>query len=200
MLCIRRTLIDGRKAGIVSGLGAACADTIYGFIAAIGSTFASQLIDSHPAWLRLTGSLLLIGLGMHMLLSRPPEARREPRTGLGLAADFTTTFLITLTNPMTVIAFGVAFAALGLADSAGGVMHSGILVGGVFLGSALWWIVLCASVSRVRKQINPARLKLVNTVGGVLILAIGVYALVGFALTQYRPADTGTPVSETSEQ
>ena len=44
VLCIRRTIAQGRTAGIISGLGAATADAIYGCIAALGLTFISSLL------------------------------------------------------------------------------------------------------------------------------------------------------------
>ena len=75
VLCIRRTLDEGWAAGLVSGLGAASADTIYGFIAGFGLTFVSGFLVSQQVWLRLIGGLFLCYLGIRTLLSKP--SRRE---------------------------------------------------------------------------------------------------------------------------
>ena len=44
VLCIRRTLNGGMGSGIVSGLGTAVADSLYGLIAAFGITAVSALL------------------------------------------------------------------------------------------------------------------------------------------------------------
>ena len=82
VLCIRRTLADGRAAGLVSGLGAATADAIYGSIAGFGLTFVSGFLLSQTGWLRLVGGAFLLYLGIRTLLSRPaerPAAPADPR-------------------------------------------------------------------------------------------------------------------------
>ena len=43
LLCIRKTLADGRLAGFVCGMGAATADGLYGCVAAFGLTWVSEL-------------------------------------------------------------------------------------------------------------------------------------------------------------
>src|SRR5512140_2506793 len=79
VLCIRRTLANGRVSGLVTGLGAATADGLYGCVAGFGLTFISSLLIDQQMWLRLFGGLFLCYLGLKTLLSKP--AQQEARVG-----------------------------------------------------------------------------------------------------------------------
>lgn len=178
VLCIRRTLAEGRIAGLASGLGAATADAIYGCIAAFGLTFISGFLVSQQAWLRLIGGLFLCYWGARTLLARPAE-RSAAASGAGLSGIFGATFLLTLTNPMTILSFAVVFAGLGLANTSGDYVSALLLVGGVFLGSASWWLLLSGGVSLSRDRFGATGLQWVNRVSGVIIIVFGIVALVG---------------------
>ncbi len=132
VLCIRRTLAEGQLYGLVSGLGAATADALYGCVAAFGLTFVSGFLIGHKLWLSLIGGLFLLYLGIKTLLSTPAEnaARAE---GKGLFGAYASTFLLTVTNPMTILSFVAIFAALGLGNATGSYASALILVLGVFL-------------------------------------------------------------------
>src|SRR3990170_1865269 len=109
VLCIRRTLAQGRLSGFVSGLGAATADAVYGIVAAFGVTFVSNLLIQQAPWLRLFGGLFLCFLGVRTLLAKPSE-KACPERGKGLIDDYGSTFLLTLTNPLTILSFAGIFA------------------------------------------------------------------------------------------
>src|SRR5512147_1604480 len=104
VLCIRRTLANGRISGLVTGLGAATADGMYGCVAGFGLTFISGILIDQQMWLRLFGGLFLCYLGVKTLLSRPAEQEAKA-AGTGLLGSYASTFLLTLTNPMTIISF-----------------------------------------------------------------------------------------------
>ena len=74
ILCIRRTLAEGPTSGLVSGLGAATADAIYGFIAGFGLTVISNLLIRQQIWLRLLGGGFLCYLGMKTFFTGPLES------------------------------------------------------------------------------------------------------------------------------
>ena len=176
VLCIRRTLADGMLLGLVSGLGAATADAVYGAIAGMGLTFVSDAFIAHQAWFRFLGGLFLCWLGVRTFLAQPVEGAsvgNETR----LIGAFTTTFLLTLTNPMTILAFAAIFAGLGVVGSQSGYGSAGLLVLGVFSGSALWWLILSGTVGFARSQFTPNALRWVNRVAGVIIAGFGVAAL-----------------------
>jgi len=176
VLCIRRTLADGWVFGLVSGLGAATADALYGCIAGFGLTLVSAALISHQAWLRLAGGLFLCYLGTRTLISRPAEQAASVRGG-GLWRAYGSTLFLTLTNPVTILAFAAIFAGLGLA--AGGYASAGLLVLGVFLGSATWWLLLSSVVGAFRTRLSPSALLWVSRVSGLIILGFGAYALIG---------------------
>ncbi len=178
ILCIRRTLAEGRAAGIVSGLGAATADALYGTVAALGLTIVSGFLLDQQIWLRLVGGAFLCYLGIRTLLSKPAVQAAAVR-GSSLPAAFVSTFFLTLTNPITILSFVAIFAGLGLADTRGYYASAGALVLGVFCGSALWWLALSGAVGVLRDRFSPRAMLWVNRVSGVTILGFGLAALAG---------------------
>lgn len=181
ILCIRRTLADGRGAGLISGLGAASADAIYGCIAGFGLTFISNFLVGQQFWLRLMGGIFLGYLGVKTFLSKPTDRAATVR-GNGLAGMYTSTFFLTLTNPMTIISFAAIFAGLGLASSSGNYASAALLVSGVFLGSASWWLILSCLVSALRTKFQARGLQWVNRISGLIIAGFGLMALLSLLL------------------
>jgi threonine/homoserine/homoserine lactone efflux protein len=180
VLCIRRTLADGRLAGLVSGLGAATADAFYGSLAGFGLTLVANFLVSQQSWLRLGGGLFLLYLGAKTFLSAPAsEAGQAAKTtSRGLWGAYLSTLLLTLTNPLTILSFVAIFAGLGLAETGGDSLSAGILVLGVFSGSAAWWLLLSGGVSLLRAKVTTGTLRWINRLAGLVIVGFGVAALV----------------------
>ena len=180
LLCIRRTLADGRLAGFVSGMGAATADAIYGAVAALGLTAISSAIVAQQSVVRLVGGVFLCYLGVRIALSQPAM---ESRGGAvrGLAAAFGSTLALTLTNPTTILSFAAVFAGLGLGTMAGDRGSAVLMVCGVFLGSALWWLLLSSVVGFFRRALTLERLRWVNRFSGAMLLGFGVLSLLSLA-------------------
>src|SRR5579884_3922324 len=178
VLCIRRTLANGRLAGLLSGLGAATADAGYGAVGAFGLTAVSTVLVGQQHWLRLLGGIFLLYLGMKTFRSRPAEKAAGSRPALGLAGMYLSTLALTLTNPATILSFAAVFAGLGLATSAhGDYARAAQVVAGVFLGSALWWLILSSLVDLARGRLNPTSLGWANRLSGVILTAFGLLAL-----------------------
>jgi threonine/homoserine/homoserine lactone efflux protein len=175
VLCMRRTLVQGRMYGLVAGLGAASADAIYGAIAGFGLTFISNFLVEQQTWLRLLGGLFLFVLGLKTLLEKPKIQAFSDQMNKPIDA-YGSTFFLTLTNPMTIISFAAIFAGLGLASEGGNYLSAGILVLGVFTGSMLWWLLLSGGVGLFREKVTLARLKWINRISGVIITGFGLYA------------------------
>ncbi len=175
VLCIRRTLVEGRATGLAVGLGAAVADAVYGAIAGFGLTAVSSLLVRQQGWLRLGGGLFLCYLGVRTFVARPAE-RAAGGTGAGRLGAFASTFGLTLTNPATILSFVAVFAGLGIAG-AGSWREAGLLVAGVFLGSALWWLILSGTVGALRTRLDAAILRWVNRGAGLILLGFGAAAL-----------------------
>jgi threonine/homoserine/homoserine lactone efflux protein len=177
VLCIQRTLSKGRLSGFVSGLGAASADAVYGSIAGFGITVLSSLLLDYRTGIRIGGGFLLLYLGIRSFRAEPAETAVSTSDVQGLARDYGSTFLLTITNPVTIIAFVGVFAGLGVGVS-GDYSDAAVLVGGVFLGSALWWLALSAGVNRFRSRFTRPVVRRVNRLAGVVV-GFGVLALWG---------------------
>jgi threonine/homoserine/homoserine lactone efflux protein len=177
VLCARRTLMHGRRAGFFSGMGAATADAIYGFIAAFGLTFISVFLVDHQFTFRLVGGGLLLYLGATAFLARPVKKTDLPRSARHYAGMYTSTFFLTLTNPMTILSFAAVFAGFGLAGTKGSILSAGVVILGVFLGSAVWWLFLVGLFSLYRKRFQAHQLVWVNRIAGTIITASGILAL-----------------------
>jgi threonine/homoserine/homoserine lactone efflux protein len=174
ILCIRRTLADGRLTGFLSGLGAATADMLYGAIAAFGLTAIMNLLLGFQFWLRAVGGLFLLYLGLRTFLAKP-ASESAPSGGQGLLSAYFSTFLLTVTNPMTILSFIGIFSAILPADGASSPLA---LVLGVFLGSAFWWMALSGLVSLARERFTPAWMLWVNRVSGAIIVGFAVYTFI----------------------
>jgi threonine/homoserine/homoserine lactone efflux protein len=176
VLCIRRTLQHGRLSGLFSGLGAAAADTIYGLIAAFGLTFVSDFLLAEQLWLRLIGGAFLFYLGGKTFFSKAAESPPEGMRHKTLLADFASTFFLTVSNPMTILSFLAVFAGLGLVNVSESYGDAVGLVGGIFVGSALWWLILSEGVTLFRKRVSQRVMRWINRAAGLIIVAFGLAA------------------------
>ena len=181
ILCIRRTLVYGQVSGLLSGLGAATADAVYGSIAGFGLTFISVLLLSRQDSLKIVGGVFLCYLGIKTLLARPATGSESPPKQ-NLFTAYLSTFFLTLTNPATILSFMAIFTGLGLAGGQNSYLSAMALVTGVFAGSALWWLTLSGGVALFRKRFNARWLKWVNWVSGIIIGGFGLLILLSLAI------------------
>lgn len=173
LLCIRRTLDNGRWAGLLTGLGAACADAVFALLAAFGVTVGASLTRG-SSWTHLAAAVILIVFGVKMAAAKP-AAKAATSSGTTALWWFISTFLLTLSNPMTILSFIAVFAALG--PAAGGLNSNLVMTLGVFLGSVAWWLILSGGVSALRMSNNPRRTVWINRISGCAIAAFGLWAL-----------------------
>lgn len=178
LLCLRRSLSDGRRVGFVSGLGAAVADTTYGAIAAVGLTSVTSFLVGHHLLLQLVGGLFLVGFGLFIMRPNPPrrEARAPVHVGR-LREAFASTFLLTLANPVTLLAFTGIFTGLGLGWSTGRTGDALQLIAGVFLGSSCWWLLLAILAGTFGRHLNDNTLRWINLIAGGTVAAFGFWQL-----------------------
>lgn len=186
VLCIRRSLTQGMGIGFVTGLGAAVADACYGAVAAFGLAAVSSFLLEMESALRLGGGLFLLWLGIKTFRAVPAALGAESQNG-SYSGAFFSCFVLTLANPSTILSFIALFTGLGFAGVAAsqdsGYASAVILVLGVFLGSALWWLTLSGSVGLLRKRMTPAALQWINRLSGTVLSAFGIYALSGLVWT-----------------
>jgi len=175
VLCMRRSLHKGFRSGLVSGLGAASADAVYGTIAAAGLTLAADFLVKQQTWLSLLGGAFLLYLGIQTLRSPPSEMDSDKMGAGSLVSDYLSTFLLTLSNPVTIFSFIALFG--GLSAGTGFPLSAFLLVLGVFSGSALWWLALSGGVSIFRDRFNANVMLWVNRIAGVAILVFAILML-----------------------
>lgn len=177
-LCIRRTLVNGKLSGFLSGLGAATADSFYGAIAAFGLTAITSFLLGYQFWIRFVGGIFLLYLGIKIILTKAADLNKE-KVHNSLASDFLSTVFLTLTNPMTILAFMAVFAGIGLSASNGNFSSATLMVLGVFSGSSLWWLVLSFITVLLGQKMNILSFRIVNYFSGIVIIVFGVLAIIG---------------------
>ena len=184
VLCIRRTIFHGRLAGFISGLGAASADAVFGIIAGFGLTVVSDLLLDYQDWLRLGGAGFLLYIGISAFTADPLRGTQSQRDPEGLIADYASAFALTITNPITILAFLAIFAGIGFSGREATLSRAGILVLGVWLGSLLWWAGLALGAGAVRLSFERRHLVWINRGSGGILALCGV-ALLGSLLLHH---------------
>jgi threonine/homoserine/homoserine lactone efflux protein len=173
-----RTLRKGWRSGLVSGLGAATADFLYGCIAGFSITVVIRFLVREEFWIRLVGGILLVLIGLSYYFKKPQSLSAQDSGETG-KSDYASTFLLTSMNPTTVLSFLVVLASLGLGREAASWLTL-LLVLGIFCGSMLWWIVLTGIVNRFRDHFNDRSMLWMNRIAG---LAIGGFGVLAFLLS-----------------
>jgi len=181
VLCMQRTLAGGWRFGMTTGLGIATADGIYAAVAAFGMSALSGYLVMLQTPLRLVGGVALVVLGLRALMAPPkacePDARGSQEPGPGAAGRvYLGAVGLTLTNPMTVMAFGAIFASAGLSAQPGPVTAS-IATIGVASGSLAWWTVLVTGVALARHAVGTRLLRGINVASGGLVMVFGGIAV-----------------------
>lgn len=177
ILCIQRTFQKGYLYGLVSGMGVATADGIYGSIAAFGLTVITSFLVSEQKWIRLVGGVFLIYLGIRTMLAKPAEKAASAQAH-NFAGAYASTLLLTLANPLTILSFAIIFAGLGVGATGGNYLAAALVVAGVFSGSAAWWCILTGGISLLRRRFTPTWLRWLNRVSGLVIALFGIIALI----------------------
>lgn len=174
VLCIRRTLSNGKLAGFLSGMGAATADMVYGAIAAFGLTVITNLLVENAFWLKLIGGLFLLYLGIKTFFEKPADRAAQAKQG-GYFSMYLSTFFLTITNPITILSFAAIFAGTMIGQNIGSPL---LVVAGVFAGSASWWLALSFGVGLMRDKLNQTHMTWINRISGTIIILFGIFALI----------------------
>ena len=183
LICIRRTLQFGFLNGFVSGLGAALGDGLFAVVTGFGLTAISQWIEGLSTALQLAGGTLLVCFGLYTYFSKPPsrldckteDSDKRART---LVRAIASTFALTITNPATLLGFTAMFTGLGgLAGDDPSFFSAAFVVGGVILGSTLWWLILCTVVGLLHARIDDRIMRIINHGSGLIVAAFGLAVL-----------------------
>lgn len=178
LLCIHRTLLLGRRAGFVTGLGAAVADAIYGAFAAFGLLSFTAILVDYKTLFHAVGGLFLCGLGIRAFLVKAnTEISDSTTTKVSSLSGFFATFFLVLMSPVTILSFVGAFAALGVGVEEARFETALALTLGVFSGSALWWYVLSSFVAFFKHKFNMHNMLWINRLSGGVFIGFGIAAL-----------------------
>ncbi|MCF6366416.1 MAG: LysE family translocator [Bacteroidales bacterium] len=191
VLAIQRSLNKGFKSGFITGIGAASADIVYAVIAGFSITFISDFLIENQTYIRIIGGLFLILIGYRIFISNPAKQIRKLRTkGNNYYKDFFTSFLVTVSNPLTILAFGAIFASFNMVDKESGTFSVFILIITVFSGAAFWWIALTAITTIFKNKIRLRNLLWINRITGVLIVLFAVLLIISAFIPE--TSDLGT--------
>jgi threonine/homoserine/homoserine lactone efflux protein len=168
MLCMHRTILKGPRAGVLTGLGIACADGLYGVLAVSGWSIVPGILK-YQTWFRVGGGIFLAYLGISILLKKQnSEARAITKHG----GDWLSAFGLTLSNPPTILAFMALIASHKIGS--GSLAGSGLTALGIGLGSFLWWNLVVFLVSRAHHALPDGAVLWVNRVSGLVFLVFAV--------------------------
>ncbi|MBW8011797.1 MAG: LysE family translocator [Chloroflexi bacterium] len=177
ILCIQRTLTRGWRVGFASGLGVAAADGLYGILGGLGLAAIAAFLSDAQSWLPTVGGAVLILLGIKIFFTKA-ELNLQAEGGdtdaklKGLAAAFSSVFLLTMANPFTILFFAAIYSGIDL-DLQAGVRTAGLFGISIFLGSAAWWLILTSGVNLVRGKLTNRILRTINYISGFVIGAFG---------------------------
>ena len=146
---------------------------VYGAIAAFGLSAITNLLVENAIWLRIIGGIFLLYLGFKTFLEKPSDKAAHAVQG-NLLSMYTSTFFLTITNPMTIISFAAIFAGTMLGQATGSPL---VMVAGVFTGSAVWWLGLSFVVGILRERLTQTHMTWINRISGVIIIVFGLFAL-----------------------
>jgi threonine/homoserine/homoserine lactone efflux protein len=173
MLCIQRTLNQGRAIGIISGMGAATADAFYGGIAGMGLTLISHILLKHQMWMRFAGGVFLCYLGVRIVFAKQGYQAASNNVR-GFLSAYTSVLFLTLANPTTIFSYGILFAGFVIISPQNGFEAVFFLVPGVFIGSGIWWVILSGGVGILRTRLNESRYARVNRISGAIVAGSGL--------------------------
>ena len=186
LICIRRTFAFGPLNGFMSGLGAALGDGVFAAITGFGLTWIAQLIEGYATVIELVGGAMMVWMGWKTFFAKPMvpvEDVAAPDGGSNLLRAVVSTFFLTVTNPVTLLSFGVMFAGLGgLAGGAGTFEDASLVVAGVVAGSTAWWLVLTTVIGLFHARIDERAMRLINRGCGLLVTACGLAVLIHLAM------------------
>jgi threonine/homoserine/homoserine lactone efflux protein len=184
VLCLRRTIFEGQLAGLVSGLGAASADAFFGIIAAFGLTFISHWLLGYESVLRAAGGCYLLYAGAHALTRPTPAVEDRQSRPQSLFRGFASTFVLTVTNPITILVFLGIFEALGLSGARATLLLASMLVAGVWSGSFVWWLLLSLGIGVFRSSIGARHLDWISRGSGAILFLSGAALIATVAVKQ----------------
>lgn len=179
IMCVQRTLNNGRHSGFYTGVGAAISDLLYCLLAGLGMSIVTDFIEANVNLLQIGGSLILIIYSIYMIVHNPVRMVKEEKSnGAGRTRDMLTGFILTLSNPMIIFLILPLFARFSFPMPEYNWFH--IIMGYLFIvaGALLWWFIITTAVDKVRSRFNINSMRTINRIVGSILLVLSLYGLV----------------------
>jgi threonine/homoserine/homoserine lactone efflux protein len=181
ILCVQRTLNEGRMHGLVTGLGAVVGDMIIAFlaiIAALGMGFSTTFIQQHQDPLQAVGSVILIIFGYYVF-------RKNPSRNLAVLKEnkmpywqvFISSLILTVSNIGTLFLYIALFARFNIIDSTKPFAFDMLTVLIIGIGALCWWLLITWIVNRIRSRFNVRGLQIFNRIVGTILVLIGIVGI-----------------------
>ena len=179
ILCIQRTLNNGRHSGFFTGVGASASDLFYCLLVGLGISLVTDFIADHVNILQIIGSIILIVYAIYMIFHNPVNQIKENiEQRNDHWRDMVTGFLFTLSNPLIMFLIIPLFARFGFPLPEFKFYHIIIGYAAIVMGALLWWSVITFFVDKVRTHFNIRSMWLINRIIGSIILILSLYGLV----------------------
>lgn len=172
-LTIQRTLSDGFWHGFLTGLGSSFADVIYASAGIFGITLITDFLQQNEMILNICGAILIFIYGIIIFRKKADYQKEKKTNGMGVLSAFASAFSIAIVNPATVISFLIAFQSLGLVGQYTMVQGTAI-VGGVLLGTGIWWLALSAVTNKCKTKITETIMEKLNHILGSLLMIFAI--------------------------
>lgn len=186
VLVLRRSMLNGFGTGVFSGLGAAIADGLLCAVLALGLAAVSGFFDRWAGEFKAVGGIFLVAIGWWIWHTSPPHELKPLPPRRGKAGDLAAVFLLTLSNPMTILGITGIFAGLGVLAAIDTRIHAAILIAGVFSGSLLWWMILSGIGKLLRDRVSGTVVRRINQVCGIVLAAVGAIQVALLAVMAIR--------------
>ena len=171
VLCMQNTLQGRRRSGVITGLGAALADTIYATLAITGLTLGKQHVLLESAWVKAAIGAIILTFGIRVL-KRPLKERTAQVHLRVMGGAFVEGFVLTIINPIAIIAMATLFAFMGTTAS-----HPVWPVLGIFCGAMAWWSSLAFVVAKIHQKLDGNWIKRINRFFALTLLVLGSMAI-----------------------
>lgn len=174
IICLHRTLSKGYLPGLFSGLGISTADAIYGALATFGVTALSGFLMSQELWLKIIGGMVICGLGIRIYSQAGRQKMSGSANNKSCFGAYFSALILTLINPALIFSFFAIFTSLGIVYSNTHPFSTLLLIGGVFSGSAIWWVFLSGMARQLKTKFTDSFIKKINYISGILIAGFGL--------------------------
>lgn len=177
ILCVQRTLNNGRHSGFYTGIGAAISDLFYCLLAGLGLSIVTDFIETNVNVLQVVGSIILIIYSLYMIIHNPLKGVKDTETSANPTRDMVTGFLFTLSNPLILFLVLPLFARFSFPRPNSPIFEIAIGYLFIVIGALLWWWMITYIVDKVRSQFNIKSMITINRIMGIILFIMSLYGL-----------------------